>query len=97
MIFPLLQIAVVALVALYFGRWRLDVRRRSTQSWESLLLRLRPDWSARELSDQFLWKEGLNATPEDTFPAPGPRPHAPSRPCGNSAPTAPGGTAQSRR
>lgn len=67
MIFPLLQIAVVALVALYFGRWRLDVRRRSTQSWESLLLRLRPDWSARELSDQFLWKEGLNATPEDTW------------------------------
>jgi hypothetical protein len=31
------------------------------------LQRLRPDWSARQLSDQFLWKEGLNATPEDTW------------------------------
>jgi hypothetical protein len=28
---------------------------------------LRPDWSARELSDQFLWKEGLSATPEDAW------------------------------
>jgi hypothetical protein len=67
MIIPLFQIAAVALVALYFGRWRMGVRRRSSQSWESLLLRLRPDWSARELTDQFLWKEGLSATPEDTW------------------------------
>jgi hypothetical protein len=67
MIFPLLQIAAVAMVALYFGRWRAAVRRRNSQSWESLLARLRPDWSARELSDQFLWKEGLNASPEDTW------------------------------
>jgi RES domain-containing protein len=28
---------------------------------------LRPDWSARELSEHFLWKEGLNATPEDAW------------------------------
>src|SRR5579862_4878928 len=67
MILPLLQVAAIAAVAVYLGRWRASVRRRSTQSWESLLLRLRPDWSARELSDQFLWKEGLNATPEDTW------------------------------
>jgi hypothetical protein len=67
MIVMLLQIAAVAVVALYFVRWRIAVRRRSHQSWESLLMRLRPDWSARELSDQFLWKEGLSATPEDTW------------------------------
>ena len=67
MIFPLLQIAAIAVVAFYLGRWRVGVRRRNTQSWESLLARLRPDWSARELSDHFLWKEGLNATPEDAW------------------------------
>ncbi len=67
MIFPMLQIAALVLVTLYFVKWRLGVRRRNSHTWESLLLRLRPDWSARELSDQFLWKEGLNATPEDTW------------------------------
>src|ERR1700739_4166730 len=67
MIFPLLQLGAVVLVAFYVGRWRLSVRRRNSQSWGSLMSRLRPDWSARELSDQFLWKEGLNASPEDTW------------------------------
>lgn len=67
MIFPLLQVAAVVLVALYLGRWRMSVRRRNTQTWESLLVRLRPDWSARELSDQFLWKEGLTSTPDETW------------------------------
>ena len=67
MIFPLLQIVAVVLVALYLGRWRMHVRRRNSETWESLLAKLRPDWSARELSDQFLWKEGLTSTPEDTW------------------------------
>lgn len=67
MIFPLLQIATIAVVAFYLGRWRVGVRRRNTQSWSSLLARLRPDWSARELSDHFLWEEGISTTPEDTW------------------------------
>src|SRR6202046_5863559 len=67
MILPLVQIAAIAAIALYLVRWRMGVRRRNAQSWNSLLARLRPDWSARELSDQFLWKEGLNATPQDAW------------------------------
>ena len=68
MIFPLLQIAAAALLALYLGRWRVGASRRNNQSWESLLARLRPDWSARELSNNFLWKEGLDdATSEETW------------------------------
>jgi hypothetical protein len=62
-----LQIAAIAIVAIYLARWRAGLRRRNAQTWESLIARLRPDWSARELSDQFLWKEGLSATPEDTW------------------------------
>lgn len=61
------QIAVVAAVVGFFFRWRAGVRRRNSQSWDSLLAQLRPEWSARELSDQFLWKDGLNATPEDAW------------------------------
>jgi hypothetical protein len=56
-----------AAVAVYFGYWRMSHRRRNNQSWESLLLQLRADWSARELSDNFLWKDGLNATAEDAW------------------------------
>jgi hypothetical protein len=67
MVLILLQIAVIAAVVGFFVRWRAAARRRNTQSWASLLARLRPEWSARDLSDQFLWKEGLNATPEDAW------------------------------
>jgi len=65
--YVLIQIAVLAAVALYFVYLRGRMRRRNAQSWDSLLARLRPDWSARELSDNFLWKEGINATPEDAW------------------------------
>jgi hypothetical protein len=67
MYYALVQIAIFAAVALYFALWRSRMRRRNGQSWEALLARLRPDWSARELSDHFLWKEGIDATPEDAW------------------------------
>lgn len=67
MILPLLQIAGFAAIALYFARWRAGLRRRNTETWDSLLGRIRTEWSARELSDQFLWREGLNATPDDAW------------------------------
>ena len=67
MILISLQVAVFAAVVVFFFRWRAGVRRRNTQTWDTLLARLRPDWSARELSDQFLWKDELNATPEDAW------------------------------
>jgi hypothetical protein len=67
MILCLIQIAAVVAIALYLIRWRSSVRRRNAQSWDSLLARLSPEWSARELSEQFLWKESISATPEDAW------------------------------
>lgn len=67
MILVILEIALMAAVAIYLAHWRAGLCRRNAQSWESLIARLRPDWSARELSDQFLWKEGLSTNPEDTW------------------------------
>jgi hypothetical protein len=67
MLLPLLQIAVVSALLVYFGKWRGHMRRRNTQSWEGLLGQLRSDWSARDLSEQFLWKEGLTATTDDIW------------------------------
>ncbi|MGA2847896.1 MAG: hypothetical protein ABSE46_02785 [Terracidiphilus sp.] len=63
----LLELSALGAVALVLARWRNGLRKRNAQSWDSLLARLRPDWSARELSDHFLWKEGLSATPEDAW------------------------------
>ena len=62
-----LLMALIALLGAYLVRCRMVARRRNKQSWDSLISRLRLDWSARDLSDQFLWKEGLNATPQDAW------------------------------
>src|ERR1700734_4356274 len=67
MILTMLQVSAVVGIAYYLYRLRAGVKARNSQTWESLLARLRPDWSARELSDQFLWKEGLSATSEDAW------------------------------
>ena len=67
MLLPLLQIMAFAALVIFLVRWRASMRRRNRQSWESLLARLRQDWSARELCDNFLWQEGLNATPADAW------------------------------
>jgi hypothetical protein len=67
MLLTLLQIAIVGGLLMYFVRWHRNMRRRNVQSWDSLLGQLRSDWSARDLSDQFLWKQGLSATTEDIW------------------------------
>jgi len=65
--FLIFQIAIVGALLVYFGKWRKSMRRRNVQSWDSLLCQLRSDWSARDLGEQFLWREGLNATTDDIW------------------------------
>lgn len=67
MILTLLQITAIMAIAYYLWRWRMNVRRRNQQTWETLLAQLRPDWSGRELNEHFLWREGLNATTDDAW------------------------------
>jgi len=67
MILPLLQIAIVGALLFYLGQWRNRMRRRTVQSWDTLICRLRNDWSASGLSDRFLWKEGVTATHDDIW------------------------------
>jgi hypothetical protein len=63
----LLQVGAIAAAAAYFNRWRVGVRRRNAQSWDSLVARLRPDWNAREVVDRCLSDEGLNAAPDEKW------------------------------
>jgi hypothetical protein len=67
MFVEVLQIVAVVMIALYLCRWRRRAWRRNAQTWDTLVARLRPEWSARELSENFLWQEGLSATPEDAW------------------------------
>ena len=67
MLLPILQIAIVGAIFYYLSKWRAQMRRRNVQSWDCLLVRLRTDWSAGRLSDQFLWKEGITATHADIW------------------------------
>jgi hypothetical protein len=67
MLLPLLQIAIVSALLFYFSKWRISMRRRNSQSWDGLVAQLRSDWSAKELGEQFLWKEGLTATTDDIW------------------------------
>lgn len=64
---PILPIASIAAVAIYLACWRVGLRRRNAQNWDSLVARLQPDWSGLELSVHFLSKEGLYTTPEETW------------------------------
>lgn len=67
MIVLVVQFAVVSPVALYLCRWMFGLRCRNNQSWEALIARLGSGWSGHELSEHFLWKEGLNATPAESW------------------------------
>jgi hypothetical protein len=62
-----LQVAAVVPVAAYLGYLRTTMRHRNSQSWDSLIARLKPGWSGRQLSEHFLWKEGLSSTPDETW------------------------------
>ena len=67
MVLLVLQFGALVAIALYLVHWRKSAQRRNSQTWESMMAKLRPEWSARELSDHFLWQEGLSATPEDAW------------------------------
>lgn len=62
-----LYFVVFVAAALYLGWRRSSLERRKRQSWESLIGRLQPDCKGRELSDHFLWREGLSTGPEETW------------------------------
>jgi hypothetical protein len=61
-----LYLGFPVLAAMYLGWRRSGLVEQKSQSWESLIGRLR-DCNGRELSPQFLWREGLSAGPEETW------------------------------
>ena len=61
-----LYFGILVAAAVYLGWRRSGLERQKGQSWESLIGRLK-DCNGRELSPQFLWKEGLSTGPEEIW------------------------------
>jgi hypothetical protein len=61
------QIGIVFVVAAYFAAVRSRMLKRNLRSWESLIGRIEPMGCLQSISDHFPWREGLNASPEDTW------------------------------
>jgi hypothetical protein len=67
MILPVIQIAAIAVAAVCLSGFSASVRRRNSQSWDSLVARLRLDCGTRRLGDQSIWNGDLNVTPEEKW------------------------------
>ena len=63
----ILQIVAFTVVAISLVYMRICLRRRATETWESLVGRLQKGWSGRSLADGFPGKEGLSAPPEELW------------------------------
>jgi len=67
MILNTLQVVAVVAIAAYLFHWRSSMKRRNSQSWGSLMARLRPDWNSRELDNPSLWAAAHKATPAEKW------------------------------
>jgi hypothetical protein len=63
----LLQVAVIAFAAVFLYGFSANMRRRSAQSWDSLVARLRLDCSTSRLGDRSVWNGKMNVTPEEKW------------------------------
>ena len=70
MILLLSQIAVTASLFAIVAIWAVgQFKQRRTKTWDDLVGQLRVnEWGFEEISERYLYKSGINATPEDIWP-----------------------------
>ncbi len=70
MILLLSQIAVTASLFAILVIWAVgQVKHRRNKTWDDLVGQLRVnEWGFEEISERYLYKSGINATPEDIWP-----------------------------
>lgn len=54
-------------VAVFLVRWGIAQRRRSAQSWESIVARLQPDWNARDAGSESFWNDDASTSLEEKW------------------------------
>src|SRR5215471_10519696 len=67
MLLALVQIGVITLIAMALSAFTASMKRRNSQTWESIVSRLRLDPSANRLGDQSIWNSDLNFTPQEKW------------------------------
>jgi hypothetical protein len=70
MILLLSEIVVTTSLFAILVIWAIgQVRQRRTKSWDDLVVQLRVnEWGFEDISERYLYKSGINATPEDIWP-----------------------------
>ncbi len=66
--FPLAQVLLTALLLAYAGYWRKRQSKRRSESWDEIVLRLRPnDWGYENVTERYLYSDRVTATPENVW------------------------------
>jgi hypothetical protein len=65
---PLFQVLFTALLLAYAGYWRKHHSKRRSESWDEIVLKLRPnDWGYENVAERYLYNDRINATPDDVW------------------------------
>jgi hypothetical protein len=65
---PLAQVLLTALLLAYAGYWRKRQSKRRSETWDEIVLKLRPnDWGYEEVTRRYLYSDQIDATPEDVW------------------------------
>lgn len=68
MLLPILQVLATALLLAYAGYWRRRQSKRRAESWDQIVLKLRPnDWGMEDVAERYLYSGGITATTEDIW------------------------------
>ena len=65
---PLIQVLLTALMLAYAGYWRRRQSKRRAESWDQLVMKLRPnDWGFEDVTERYLYSDRVSAKPEDIW------------------------------
>ena len=65
----LFQVLLAVCLMVFVALWRRQQVRRKLHSWEDIVLALRTnDWGFEAISERYLYRAGITATPEDIWP-----------------------------
>lgn len=66
--FPLIQVLLTALMLAYAGYWRRRHSKRRAETWDEIVLKLRPnDWGHENVAERYLYSDRISVAPEEIW------------------------------